>query len=92
MAITSFYFPVKLWYISGDENSGYKICNMKYRNHCLAKWGRGDEQTGTYYNAKDTWNIVPLFKRGEIRWNKIMAFDNSKSPDPVKRDRKFSVR
>ena len=77
MAITSFNFSVKLWYISGDENSGYKICNMKYRNHCLTKWGSGDVQLGTHYNAKDTWNIVLLFKRGEIRWNKIMSIDNT---------------
>ena len=65
---------------------------MKYRNHCLAKWGRGDGDSGTYYNAKDTWNIVPLFKRGEVRWNKIMAFDNSNSPDTVTRQRKLSLR
>ena len=92
MTTVSFYFSVKLWYISGDEYSGYKICNMKYRNHCLAKWGRGDEQTGTYYNAEDTWDIVPLFKRGEIRWIKIMEIDNRNSPVTVKRDSKFSVR
>ena len=65
----------KLWLLSRDNSNPlndyafneFHICNMKWRNHCLAKWGEGDEQTGTYENARDTWYIIPASKWNEWR-------------------------
>ena len=72
------------------------ICNYVWPNHCLNKWGLGDEETGTYKNQrlswhpKDTWKIIPLFSKGNIRWNRLSPIDNRLNSQPIKRESKFS--
>ena len=74
----TFYITFKLWYLTRDNSdylqtygiNDFHICNKKWENHCLAKWGEGDEQTGTYENAKDIWQIIPASEWKEwIEWN-----------------------
>ena len=43
----------QIWKIVCDGDGGqYYIENTKYVGHRLAKWGEGDEQTGTYSGRK----------------------------------------
>ena len=42
----------QIWKFVCEEDGAYSIENTKYTGHRLAKWGEGDEQTGTYSGRK----------------------------------------
>lgn len=85
----------QLWKIYGDETRGYAICNYKYSNNCLAKWGLGDREVGTvsfsptytfklpFDPLRRTWRITPLYYNPEMKWNRIKEIDNTKGEEPI---------
>ena len=63
--------------------SGFRICNYKYSERCLAKWGRGDGEVGSFKNAADRWRITPLYSNPKLKWNRIDEIDNTRGQRPT---------
>jgi len=50
-----FYFVLQIWTLECDHKEGYfYIVNTKYHPARLAKWGWGDQDTGTFDGGKFT--------------------------------------
>jgi hypothetical protein len=94
----------QLWKIYGNETRGYAICNYKYSNNCLAKWGLDDDKVGTLshsptyefnpklpFDPRQTWRITPLYYNPEMKWNRIEEIDNTRGEEPINLTVKYEV-
>ena len=79
----NYKFHFKIWIISGEEDGGYKICNAKWKNKCLAMWSPGGAGTFSKTDPVDfmqTMKMISSFQRwsGEMTgmdiWNIVPLF------------------
>jgi len=81
----------QIWYIDGNDREGYVISNKVYSNHNLTKWGKGDKDFGTVYNGRGKWNITPVLRVKEVKWNKLLEIDNYNGYNDIRRELTYRV-
>ena len=65
----SLRFHFKIWIISGEEDEGYKICNLKWKNHCLATWSTSGAGTFSKTDSVDFKKMILMISNDIKRWH-----------------------